>query len=194
MGWGAEQSAFAVTGALLLFCTAIASNPRWGIGRTWLVITVVGSFGAIGAAFLVSADDGLSRAPWAWLSALGPALLLLVWSVRIFAMWQPGHRALDCVVPGRGAHRRDDATTAAAQAAASARVTRAADPETPAAELADLAYSHPEARVAVATNPSTPANVLGWLAATGADDVMSAIAHRTGEVPPGAHRAAPPPQ
>lgn len=184
MGWGAEQSAFAVTGALLLLCTAIASNPRWGIGRTWLVVTIVGSFSFIVTAFLLKPDDGMTPSIWAWLSAVGPAILLLVWTLRVVAIAHPRYHALDWVVPGRARQRREGTGTAADLAAASVRLARAGDPATPAAELADLAYSHPDARAAVAANPSTPASVLGWLAATGDDDVIAAIAQRTSSTTP----------
>ncbi len=41
--------------------------------------------------------------------------------------------------------------------------TRAADPETPLADLAKLAYDHPELRAVVAANPSTYEDLLAWL-------------------------------
>ncbi|WP_062070745.1 hypothetical protein [Demequina sediminicola] len=56
---------------------------------------------------------------------------------------------------------------------------RAANPETPANELAHIAYRHPEARAAVAGNPATPSNVLEWLAAIGDQSILDTIAARS---------------
>ncbi len=61
---------------------------------------------------------------------------------------------------------------------ARSRAARAADPNTPLADLAALAHEHPAVRAAVAANPSTYPDLLAWLAELGDPDVDAAIASR----------------
>ena len=62
----------------------------------------------------------------------------------------------------------------------------AADPQTPAQQLAVIAYAHPEARPLIAGNPATYDGLLEWLRALGDPDVDMALAARRsgGSVPP----------
>ena len=89
------------------------------------------------------------------------------------------HSFVKRLVPQRAASDSAVDAQEEAEAAASSRLRTASDPAAPGAELADLAYSHPELRLAIATNPATPANVLGWLASSGGDGVTDAIARRS---------------
>lgn len=57
-------------------------------------------------------------------------------------------------------------------------ISRAADPSTPLAELAQLAYEHPEARVTIAANPSTYEDLLAWLSELGDPRVDEALRMR----------------
>ena len=61
---------------------------------------------------------------------------------------------------------------------AKSRAARAADPNTPLADLAALAHEHPAVRAAVAANPSTYPDLLAWLGGLGDPDVDAAIAAR----------------
>jgi hypothetical protein len=57
----------------------------------------------------------------------------------------------------------------------------ASDPNTPPAELADLAYDHPELRPAIAENPSTYPGLLSWLQQLEDPAVAAAIKRRSGD-------------
>ena len=63
-------------------------------------------------------------------------------------------------------------------------LARAADPSTPLAELAELAYAHAEVRAAIARNPSTYDDLLTWLAQLGDADVDAALLSRAGASTP----------
>lgn len=177
MGWGAEGSAFAVTGALFLLSGAFASSPMVRAGRTALVVIFAAAAVFIGAGFLTRTHGGWLLSPWTWLLPIFPAFLTAILGARLFAKWAPRHRIATCVVPSRG-DRRKSASGGASHADASARLEKAADPAASGAELADLAYSHPELRVTIAANPATSANVLGWLASSGGEGIAAAIAAR----------------
>jgi len=179
MGWGAEQSAYAVTGGLLLLSGAIAGYPRAGVRHGIRVGALAVAAIFIAGAFLSGSRGFFSFGPWLWISAFAPAVFLAVVIGRILRTGTARHQVLDCVVPGRAAHRRDGVDSVAAEALASSRLKAAADPLTSGAELADLAYAYADVRVAIATNPSTPANVLGWLVSIGGDEVAQAIARRS---------------
>lgn len=58
---------------------------------------------------------------------------------------------------------------------------RAADPSTPAQELADLAAAHPELQATIARNPSTYEGLLDWLRQYGDADVQAALDARASE-------------
>lgn len=178
MGWGAEQSAFAVTGTLLLLSGAIAGLPSARVRHSLRVGTVAAAAIFIAAAFLSASHGRLAIGPWIWFVALASAIFLGVLAARVVAAWTPAKRVLERVAPGLAAHRRDATDKVSAQTPAHIRLKSAADPSTSGNDLADLAYAHPDVRVAVAANPSTPANVLGWLASIGEDEVTQAIAQR----------------
>jgi hypothetical protein len=67
---------------------------------------------------------------------------------------------------------------------------RAADPDTPAQELADLAAAHAGLRATIALNPATYEGLLDWLRQYGDADVQAALAARAHG---GASSAPPPP-
>lgn len=184
MGWGAEGSAFAVTGALFLLCGAIASGPAVRARFPVLVsiLTVAAVF--IAAAFLPRTFGGWTSSRWTWCAALLPIALMAVLGTRATASVNHSHShshshwLVKCLAPQRAARNRAVIAHEAGEAAASSRLRAASDPAASGTELADLAYAHPELRLAIATNPATPANVLGWLASSGGDGVTDAIARR----------------
>jgi len=178
MGWGADGSAFAVTGALFLLCGAIASGPtvRARLPVLVSILTVAAVF--IAAAFLSRTYGGWTSSRWSWSAALVPIALMVVLGTRAAASVTHSHSLLRCLVPQTAARDRAVNAHEDAEAAVSSRLHTASDPAASGTELADLAYAHPELRLAIAINPATPANVLGWLASSGGDGVIEAIARR----------------
>ena len=179
MGWGADGSAFAVTGALFLLCGAIASGPTVTARLPVLVSILTVAAGFIAVAFLSRTYGGWTSSRWTWCAALLPASLMAVLGARAAVSVTHWHSLVKCLVPQRAARDRAVNDQEAAEAAASSRLRTASDPTASGTELADLAYAHPELRLAIATNPATPANVLGWLASSGGDGVTDAIARRS---------------
>jgi lysylphosphatidylglycerol synthetase-like protein (DUF2156 family) len=179
MGWGAEGSAFAVTGALFLLCGAIASSPtvRARLPVLVSIITVAAVF--IAAAFLPRTYGGWASSRWDWCAALLPTALMAVLCARAAVGVSHSRLLVKRLAPQRAARARAVNAQDAAEAVASSRLRTASDPAASGTELADLAYAHPELRLAIATNPATPANVLGWLASSGGDGVTDAIARRS---------------
>jgi hypothetical protein len=179
MGWGADGSAFAVTGALFLLCGALTSGPtvRTRLPVLVSIITVAAAF--ITAAFLSRTYGGWTSSRWTWFAALLPIALMAVLGARAAVSVTHSHPFAKRPAPQRAASDRAVNAQEEAEAAASSRLRTASDPAAPGTELADLAYAHPELRLAIATNPATPANVLGWLASSGGDGVTYAIARRS---------------
>jgi lysylphosphatidylglycerol synthetase-like protein (DUF2156 family) len=184
MGWGAEGSAYAVTGALFLLCGAIASGPAVRARRPVTISMLIVAAGFIAAAFLSRTHGGWASTSWAWFVALVPATLVALLGVRATVGVPASHSLAKCLAPQRSAKDRATMTTEEAEAAATARLHKASDPHASGAELADLAYAHPELRVVIATNPATPANVLGWLASNGSEEISGAIATRSSNEAP----------
>ena len=184
MGWGADGSAFAVTGALFLMCGAIASGPRVRARLSTLLSILVMASASFGAAFLARAHGGWVSSPSTWSAALLPLALIAFFVVRASRGAAKEHSMSRCLAPQLAARRKAPSDSEAADFAASSRLRSASDPTASGTELADLAYAHPEVRVAIAANPATPANVLGWLASTGGQGVADAIALRGSEGTP----------
>ena len=181
MGWGADGSAFAVTGALFLVCGAIAGSPIVRARRPTLASILVAAAVFIAAAYLSQSRGGWTSSPWIWCVALLPVVVIALFGPRAAAGLAVKHSTSRCIVPQFAARRKTANASNTAEAAAFSRSHRASDPAASGTELADLAYEHPELRVAIAANPATPANVLGWLASSGGDDVVDAIASRGSE-------------
>jgi len=179
MGWGADGSAFAVTGALFLLCGAIASGPAVRARVPVLVSIFAVAAVFIAAAFLSSTHGGWTSSPWTWFASLLPIALMATLGARGAAGPSAAHSLVRCLAPQRSAKDRAASATETAEAAASQRMHTASDPTASGADLADLAYAHPELRLAIATNPATPANVLGWLASSGGEGITDAIARRS---------------
>ncbi len=184
MGWGADGSAFAVTGALFLVCGAIASGSDARARRPALPWILVAAAVFIAVAFLAQSFGGWASSPWTWCVALLPIVLIAVFGARATAGPSEAHSAARCLALQFAARRKAATASEAADVAASSRLSRASDPAASGTELADLAYTHPEVRVAIAANPATPANVLGWLASSGGDGIIDAIASRGSEDTP----------
>lgn len=178
MGWGADGSAFAVTGALFLVSGAIASGPRVRARFATLLSILTMAAASFGAAFLARAHGGWGSSTWTWSAVLLPLVLIAFFVVRASAGTAQKHPMSKCLVPQLAARRKTPSDSEAADLAASSRLRSASDPTASETELADLAYAHPELRVAIAANPATPANVLGWLASSGGDGIREAIALR----------------
>ena len=181
MGWGAEGSAFAVTGALFLLCGAITSGPtvRARLPVLVSILTVAAIF--ITAAFLSRTYGGWTSARWTWFAALLPTALMARLGARatVSVIHSHSHSFVKRLAPQGAASDKAVNAQDKAEAAASSRLRTASDPTAPGTELADLAYAHPELRIAIATNPATPANVLGWLASSGGEGMTDAIARRS---------------
>jgi hypothetical protein len=178
MGWGAEGSAFAVTGALFLVCGAIASGPAVRARFPVLVSILAVAAVFIAAAFLSRSFGGWTSSRWTWSAALLPIALMAVLGTRAAVSLSDSHALVQWLAPQRAAKGRVVIDQEESEAAASSRLRTASDPTASGTELADLAYAHPELRLAIATNPATPANVLGWLASSGGDGITDAIARR----------------
>lgn len=179
MGWGAEGSAFAVTGALFLLCGAIASGPaiRARLAVLVSILTVAATF--IAAAFLSRTYGGWTSSRWTWGATLLPIALMATLGAHAAASVTHSRSLVKCLAPQRSAKAKAASASEAAEAAASSRWSTASDPTASGTDLADLAYAHPELRLAIAKNPATPANVLGWLASSGGDGITEAIARRS---------------
>ena len=181
MGWGADGSAFAVTGALFLVCGAIAGSPVVRARRQTLASIFVAAAVFIAAGYLSQSRGGWISSPWIWCVALLPVVVIALFGPRVAAGLSVKHSTSRCIVPQFAARRKAASVSNTAEAATLYWSSRASDPAASGTELADLAYAHPELRVAIAANPATPANVLGWLASSGGDDVVDAIASRGSE-------------
>ena len=178
MGWGADGSAFAVTGALFLLWGAIASSSVVRARLAILVSILVAAAVFITAAFLSRAHGGWSSSRLTWCFVLLPIAFAAVFAVRAAAglsgeRSRPARQARE-----HAARRQVDGASDADDVSASSPWLRASNPAASGTELADLAYAHPELRAVIAANPATPATVLGWLAATGGDGIADAIAAR----------------
>lgn len=178
MGWGADGSAFAVTGALFLLWGAIASSSIVRARLAILVSILVAAAVFITAAFLSRAHGGWTSSRLTWCFVLLPVVFAAFFAVRAVAVHsgersQPGRLAREHAARRQGADPSD-----ADEVNVSSPLLRASNPAASGTELADLAYAYPELRAVIAANPATPANVLGWLAATGGDGIADAIAAR----------------
>lgn len=173
MEWGVEQSALAAVGALFLLALALTFRPRFVATTNGRVAIATSGAAYVSAALVLPTIEEADLGAFAWFVPLVPLVMMLATASRaIHAMWDrivhhsaPQAAGLAPRSPGMGGTER-------------LMLRRALDPATPAAELADLAYGHPELRTRVAANPSTPSSVLGWLATAGDDAVKSAIAAR----------------
>lgn len=181
MGWGADGSAFAITGALFLLCGAIASSSVVRARLSALVSILMAASVFIAAAILSRSHGGWTSSPWIWSFALLPIVLIAFLGARAAAGLQEEHSMSRCLAPQMAAQRMSASASEAADVGAASPSCRASNPTASGTELADLAYAHPELRVAIAANPATPANVLGWLASSGGDGVADAIARRGSE-------------
>ncbi len=173
MEWGVEQSALAAVGALFLLVLALTFRPRFLTSTNGRV--AIGTSGAayVSAAVALPSIDEADLGVFAWFVPLVPLVMVAAAASRaIHTMWDRIVHRAHPAVQGFEPRQPNGPSTERLM------LRRALDPSTPAAELADLAYGHPELRVRVAANPSTPSSVLGWLAASGDDSVKSAIASR----------------
>ncbi len=176
MGWGAEQIALAVVGALFLLGVAASLHPPFAVSPTSRIVLAAAAGAYVAAAIAVSSVE---PALW-WLVSLSVAVAVTRDVVS--------HRHLHGVhlLPLRrrvfSTHRDAPGPIATAQPEPSAevrsRIDRATDPATSSAELEEIAYTVPEARRAVASHAATPASVLSWLASYGDDTVVAAIVAR----------------
>ena len=184
MGWGAEQIALAVVGALFFVLVVASLHPRVALSLASRIVL------ATATGVYVTAALVFSRLESPWYAAL---LWLVPLSVVVFVTRDVvNHRELRGLAvfplqprePSTHSESTRQAAVDTAQpdlgAEARSRIDRAMDPAASSAELAELAYRFPEARRAVASHAATPANVLSWLASHGDDAVVAAIASRQG--------------
>ena len=184
MEWGVAQTALVVAGVLFLLCVVASLHPRVSLSLTSRIVLSAGAGAYVAAAIGFRRADSVSRVPVAWLV---PIVLVAVLAVVARDVMTPvvarahGRDRLGTFIPAPA--RSMGAVASPVDAAASPTATetvlaQASDPTTSPSDLADLAYTAPEARSAVAANPGTPASVLTWLAANGDTAVVAAIAER----------------
>ena len=173
MEWGVEQSALAVVGALFLLVLTLTFTHRLAATTNGRVAIATSAAAYVAAAFALPSIEEARLGAFAWFIPLVPLIMVAASATKaVHSMWE------------RVVHHAPASSSSVSAGAAAPGGTerlmlrRALDPSTPATELADLAYGHPELRARVAANPSTPSSVLGWLATAGDDSVRSAIASR----------------
>jgi len=166
MYWSSYDTAILLTGILTL---ALAILPGTAIeSRTRLAV------GGVGAGLvIVSIITGNLRSvvyPSAvWIAPAIPVIAAMVLIVRHRRETTQDEQTFSNQVPEVEA----SIGTVPVRAAAS-------DPNTPLAELADLAYDHPELRPAIAENPSTYPGLLSWLQQLDDPAIAAAIERRSG--------------
>lgn len=184
MGWGAEQIALAVVGALFFVLVVASLHPRVALSLASRIVLATATGVYVTAAIVFSRLESPWYAALLWLVPLSVVVFVTrdvviyreLRGLPVFPLQprEPSTRrestrqvAVDIAQPDLGAEARS-------------RIDRAMNPAASSAELAELAYRFPESRRAVASHAATSANVLSWLASHGDDAVVAAIASRQG--------------
>ncbi len=184
MGWGAEQIALAVVGALFFFLVVASLHPKVTLSLASRIVLVTATAVYVTAALAFSRLESPWYAPLLWLV---PLTVVVVVTRDVVIHRELRGLPVFPLQPRDTATHRESARQVAVDGArpergeeARSRIDRAMNPATSSAELEELAYRFPEARRAVASHAATPANVLSWLASHGDDEVVAAIASRQG--------------
>ncbi len=178
MEWGVEETVLAGLGALFLCGVALSVHPRLTLSLASRIALALAAGGYLAAAVGSSSMEIVGGPRVVWILPVAPLAAAVIVTRDMMKT---------------GTMRRVHAMSRAASVEyelerdAAAKRARAANPNTPATELADMAYTEPAVRETIAANPATPSSVLAWLATTGDDAVLNAIASRGGTTSPGVH-------
>jgi hypothetical protein len=160
--WSSYDTAILLTGVLTLALaivpgTALEARTRLAIGGVGAGLTIV--------SIITGNVEALVYPSVVWIA---PALPVIVGATLI--------------VRRQKELGREEQTFSNPVSAASIGIdphrAAASDPNTPLAQLAELAYDHPELRPAIAENPSTYPDLLSWLQQLDDPAVMAAIERR----------------
>ena len=179
MVWGVEETVLAGLGALFLLGVVLSAHPRLSLSLASRIALALAAGGYLAAAVGSSSMEIVGGPRVVWILPVAPLAAAVIVTRDMMKT---------------GTARRVHAMSRAAsdeyqrEHVAAATLARAANPNTPATELADMAYTEPAVREAVASNPATPSSVLAWLAATGDDAILDAIASRGSATANGAGR------
>ncbi len=175
MGWSTESVALVVTGGMLALVVIASLHSRVALTAGSRIIFLVGAVTFIAFALLAEYSLDMSVPPIVLVLPLVPVLIIFVIVRRLLHEAHPHPAAGTAVAAARpGAI----APTPFGAAGAGAERLLAASPYATAAELSELAYTHPELRPAIAANPSAPASLLQWLIEQGEPAVLAAISAR----------------
>ncbi|WP_084079376.1 hypothetical protein [Demequina sp. NBRC 110057] len=175
MSWSGEEYVLLTTGVLFAGAVAASAHPRVTLTtRSRVTFSVGAAAFMLGAIFLASIETVVYPS-LVWLTPLVPLAIL---AVMLRDAWVAPPAA-----PASAVVRRTSLIPVhqATPGSASDRLlrSRAADPTATPAELARIAYAHPDMRATIAANPASPASLLEWLASVGDPAVHSAISTRT---------------
>ncbi|WP_062077349.1 hypothetical protein [Demequina globuliformis] len=194
MSWISGELVLIVTGVLFAIGAALGGKPGAAHHGTTRVTYLAVAMTSLAAGLYVARSD-VTTPPWFGLVALIPLTLLAIVlrdrsrAARDHALTAPAAaRPREASAPSQGAalrdlHRGQCTCAPTRHASVTDPVARAADPTTPAGELATIAFVCPQARVAIAGNPATPANLLEWLVAVGDEAVVASVAQRAHAAP-----------
>lgn len=175
MAWLSEEFILAITGVLFGLVAALGFMPRVSLGGRARGAYGLLSVGFLAVAAVLAVIDGVAYPPFLWALPILPIVIGIV-IVRDREADTGDHAR----APAAGVRfvRNPVHGTAVHDTADPALRCLASNPRTSPAELARIAYAHPEVREVIARNPATPANLLEWLAAVGDEAVVEAIAAR----------------
>ncbi len=169
MAWGVEETVLAGLGTLFLCGVVLSAHPRLTLSLASRIALALAAGGYLAAAVGSSSMEIVGGPRVVWILPVAPLVAAVIVTRDMMKT---------------GTVRRVHAMSRAAseeyhrEQVAAATLARATNLHTPATELADMAYTEPAVREAIAANPATPSSVLTWLAATGDEAVLDAIAAR----------------
>jgi len=167
--WGVEETVLAGLGALFLCGVVLSAHPRLSLSLASRIALALAAGGYLAAAVGSSSMEIVGGPRVVWILPVAPLAATVI--VTRDMMKTGTARRVHAMSPAASLeHNRGHV--------AAVTLARATSPHTPATELADMAYTEPAAREAIAANPATPSSVLAWLAATGDEAVLDAIAAR----------------
>jgi len=192
MRWDGEEFALVLTGVAYFAALGLPMLGKATIPRSmrWLILVAGAVF--VGASVVLASHPRYPASWVVWLLPLVP-IVVIISLVRDYAREQAAAGASTASAPTASATTAPATSpNASTPSATEARTTLdpqptptddaaardAADPDSSAEHLADLAYGHPELHELLALNPGTPASVLEWMASLGDPVVTGAIGER----------------
>ncbi|MEJ1229652.1 MAG: hypothetical protein WDM88_01890 [Galbitalea sp.] len=180
MYWSGYDTSILITGILTL---VLAVVPGIGVANQ-----TRGVIGAVGAGLIIISiiTGNLQSLVYPSIVTIAPVIPVVagvIMVIRARNLAAAERQSVDVSAPAIRATTSSAAVPASAVLATSSSTedlsAQAADPTTPLATLADLAYDHPELRPAIAANPSTYPDLLEWLGGLDDPAVAKALASRT---------------